>query len=96
MATDEREEPGRRDTTRRPVDAIVQPAVLRPQSSQRNDRRPGSRMNRSSCPAIRQCIRVAPRPTVTWQRTEPAWTIPRTVDIAALAEAVAHLEPMGL
>jgi hypothetical protein len=96
VATDESEEAGIRDTTRHPADPIVQPTVLRPHSPQRNDRRPGSRMNRSSCPAIRQCIRVAPKPTVTWQSNEPAWTIARTVDIAPLADAVAHLEPIDL
>ena len=56
------------------------------------DEEPG----RSSCPAIRQWIRVAPKPTVTWQSTEPAWTIARTVDVAAPAATLAQLNPIGL
>ena len=89
------EELGNRDTSRGPADPIVQPAVLRPHSSQRNDRRPLSRLKRSSCPTIRQRNRVARRPSVTWQSTEPTLAIMRSVDVVALAQIVGHLQRIG-
>ena len=89
------EQRGTRDTTRGAVDAIVQPAVLRPHSLQRNDRRPGRRLKRSSCPAIRQRTRVGPMATM-WQSTEPAWAIAATVAVTALADAFGQLRSIGL
>jgi hypothetical protein len=96
VATVELDKSGNRDAMRGPADPIAQPAVVRPHSSQRNDRRPTSRLKRSSWPTIRQRNRVGPRPTVTSQSAEPAVASARLVDVTALAHAVGHLQPIGL
>jgi len=95
VATAEREAPGERDATRGPTGPIVQPTVLRPHSSQRNERRPASRLKRSSCPRIRQRSRIGPQPTATWQSAEPAVATARSAALAPPAQAPCDLESVA-
>jgi hypothetical protein len=93
VATVELDKRGNRDTTRGPAAPIIQPAVVRPHSSQRKDRRPTSRLKLSSWPTIRQRNRVSPWPTVTWQTALPAVVSDRSIDVAALAHEWAISTP---
>lgn len=96
VATVERDKPGNRDTRRGPAAPIIQPTVVRPHSSQRNDRRPTSRLKLSSWPTIRQRNRLGPWPTVTWQTALPAVVSEWSIDVVVLAHEVGHLRPIGL